>query len=274
MAEEITDTAAHGEPHVEIRTVAPLRTTLVERDGLRAYLVAERLEQPPQKIFPATARQHRKPGRQIQLLLRQLRTFLALAAQRGSEHLAKGNAQQRGSHIRPVVHIRSERKWPAPAAAYQCDRVHLNQQRDGAALRLRRRVEGVRHAEGKLDRARGRRVLVQQEPKVRRGRRRAGDGEQHRFPCLGRRSAYARADRPSLQLPAARRLAGLSARGWRAAIGETRELPATCRRPRAGAGRFRPSGRLLPGPRIAWGRWARRRTSRAATAGCRPAPGR
>jgi len=71
LAEQVTDPAARGDPHIEVRAVPPPGKPRIERDRPGAHLVAERLEQPPQQFLTAAARQHRQPRGQFKLLLRQ-----------------------------------------------------------------------------------------------------------------------------------------------------------------------------------------------------------
>lgn len=190
MTEELMDRQRGFQFDPVIRALAPLGKGFVQRQPRGVDLIAERLEELPQKFLAAAAGQGGQGRTQGKRAVHQLRSLLALPRQCAAEHLRYGHAEKRRRGVRPVVHILLQRaaltRRPAPIP-HQPDRVHLHQQRYRTARRFSLGIKGMGRAERQFKRLRARRILADQMPQVRRRPMRGGEGEEH-----GRRLAGVR----------------------------------------------------------------------------------
>jgi hypothetical protein len=134
---------------------------------------AERGEQALGQLGTAAARERRDVDIERDRARRQLGAGVAPAVHPGPEQLADRNRKQAGGGVRAVAHVLAEgeslRRF-APPGPDQPDRVDLEQHGRRTAFLRRLGIEDVGRSTGDLDRLRSRRVLVQQEPEIARGR--------------------------------------------------------------------------------------------------------
>lgn len=196
MAQRVTQPEPTGEGEPDVAGVAPVGQGRIERDGPGVDLPAQRLEQAARSVLPAAARHGGQVQGQRQRLGGEFGARLARSPQRGAEDVAQRDREQRRGRVGPVVDVLRQREArgprPGSAGAQQRLRVHLQQQRCGAALGGGLGVEDVGRAVGLGEPLDPVRMLVQQETEVGRGLAGGGDRQQHGTKCGPRRGRDSR----------------------------------------------------------------------------------
>ena len=182
MAEQLAQALRGTQGDAEVPALTPLREVRIERRSFGHHRVAQWLEQPAQESVAAPARQDGDMRLERNRLRHQVRTLLALALEGAAEHTRDRDAQERRGDVGPVVDVLLQQAALAfgpSLAADEPDRVDVEQERRRAALSRGLGIEDVHSSQRQVERLRPSRVLVQQEPKVRRRALRRCHLEQH-----------------------------------------------------------------------------------------------
>jgi len=174
--------------HREIRTLAPLGKPVVERPANDLDLIPERLEDAAQESLTAANRQDVDSCGKRDCGRRQRRPILAPTLERGAKHLSDGHAHEGRSGVRPIVDIlREQEVLIGVLAADHADRVNVEQQARGAALRADLGVIDVGLAEAHVKGLEALGMLVKQVAQIVGRLMGSGNGEKH-WSGLGRLS--------------------------------------------------------------------------------------
>src|SRR5260370_28572837 len=113
-------------------------------------LVAERLEQSPEKRFSAAAWNHRHTDFQRKFRIGEFLPILAAAAEGGSKRTGESDARERRGNIRAIVDVLVEKTAFAGRAAGfadKFDRIDFDQECGSAAILCYFGIEDMRLAE-------------------------------------------------------------------------------------------------------------------------------